>query len=249
MVQKMRTWVLLRGLTRGKKHWADFSDRLQKKFPSDKVILIDTIGNGELNNQISPTQIEKYVQPIRDKLDTISTLKNEIHIISISMGGMIATEWMRLFPKEISLSILINTSASNFSTPIERLQWQNYIKLISIFFSKKKEHSILKLTSNNKERFLTFESFFQDYVDLQPTSLKSALHQIIAASRYRFPLTSPGKVLLLASKKDRLVSYTCSQAIAHQWKCPLFIHPTAGHDLPLDDPDWILDKIYSFITS
>ena len=53
------------------------------------------------------------------------------------------------------------------------------------------------------------------------------------------------RVLVLASKNDRLVNYQCSLKTAKDWACELHIHQTAGHDLPLDDTNWIIKKIQS----
>jgi pimeloyl-ACP methyl ester carboxylesterase len=41
------------------------------------------------------------------------------------------------------------------------------------------------------------------------------------------------------SEKDRLVSSHCSQNIAKKFDASCFTHPTAGHDLPLDEPEWL----------
>ena len=50
-------------------------------------------------------------------------------------------------------------------------------------------------------------------------------------------------ILLLASLGDRLVSPRCSERIARAWNAPLRMRPDAGHDLPLDDPDWVLGQL------
>jgi hypothetical protein len=35
----------------------------------------------------------------------------------------------------------------------------------------------------------------------------------------------------------------CSAALARAWGCPLRTHPEAGHDLPLDAPDWLIEQV------
>lgn len=35
----------------------------------------------------------------------------------------------------------------------------------------------------------------------------------------------------------------CSRRIAEAWGCTSAIHPDAGHDLPLDDPQWTIERI------
>jgi pimeloyl-ACP methyl ester carboxylesterase len=50
-------------------------------------------------------------------------------------------------------------------------------------------------------------------------------------------------MLVLASLGDRLVSPGCSRRIASRWALPIRLHPTAGHDLPLDDPEWVVQQV------
>jgi pimeloyl-ACP methyl ester carboxylesterase len=77
----------------------------------------------------------------------------------------------------------------------------------------------------------------------------NALRQLWAASRFVAPLTTPTiPTLLLASTHDALVSVECSRAIAHQWKLQLAEHPTAGHDLPLDDAGWVIEQVLCWKT-
>ena len=45
--------------------------------------------------------------------------------------------------------------------------------------------------------------------------------------------------LLLASRNDGLVDVRCSRGLAAAWKVPLVEHASAGHDIPLDDPEWV----------
>ncbi len=48
--------------------------------------------------------------------------------------------------------------------------------------------------------------------------------------------------LVLFSEKDRMVSSACSKAIISKWKTDWAAHPTAGHELTLDDADWVIEK-------
>jgi pimeloyl-ACP methyl ester carboxylesterase len=50
-------------------------------------------------------------------------------------------------------------------------------------------------------------------------------------------------VLLLNSLGDRMVDPGCTQAIARAWQIEPKTHPCAGHDLPLDDPGWVVEAV------
>lgn len=70
-----------------------------------------------------------------------------------------------------------------------------------------------------------------------------AVRQLHAAVRYRIQSPPRVPILLLASRHDRLVDVRCSHSIARAWRCDLHEHPSAGHDLPLDDPDWVVEHV------
>jgi hypothetical protein len=37
--------------------------------------------------------------------------------------------------------------------------------------------------------------------------------------------------------------------IARRWHCSIAIHPTAGHDLPLDAGDWVAKEILAWLAA
>jgi hypothetical protein len=38
-----------------------------------------------------------------------------------------------------------------------------------------------------------------------------------------------------------MVSYQCSEYLAAKYRWPLVLHNSAGHDLPIDDPAWLIE--------
>ena len=55
-------------------------------------------------------------------------------------------------------------------------------------------------------------------------------------------------LLVLASAADALVDPRCSQRVAQAWGCVLRTHPSAGHDLPLDDGEWVVREVSAWLT-
>jgi pimeloyl-ACP methyl ester carboxylesterase len=75
-------------------------------------------------------------------------------------------------------------------------------------------------------------------------SRRNVIRQLVAAANYRGAApTAKIPILVLTSTEDRLVDPACSRALAAHLGAPVREHPTAGHDLPLDDPDWVVDRI------
>ena len=106
------------------------------------------------------------------------------------------------------------------------------------------ERTILRLTSRNPAAAADVLGDWSALRRTRPVSATNALRQLLAAARYRAPVSPPAvPLLVLASRRDRLVDWRCSQELARRWRAEIAVHPTAGHDLTLDDPAWVADQI------
>ena len=250
-----RTWVLLRGLVREQKHWENFPSLLQAAHQQDRVITLDLPGNGLFYNEKSPKEIGQMVAHIRAQLNSAG-VTGPVHVVALSLGAMMAVQWLRQASNEVAFAALINTSASRFSPFWERLRPANYSRLLcDAVFSRdavKKEKAILDITLNlhSEETRSTLAHKWAGYAELQPVSLKNSLRQLYAAMRFRAPSSLPESVpvVLINGAGDRLVSPACSQDLAQAWQVPLKVHPRAGHDLPFDDPQWLIDTLTDAVT-
>lgn len=247
---RRESWILIRGLLREQRHWGAFPQRLAQAL-STEVICLDTPGNGELYEQSSANAIAPVVTALREQLKAICPAEPiRINLLGISMGAMICTEWARQFPDEIKHMVFINTSFANFSPFYRRLKLRNYVTLLKILTATPeiKEKRILELTSQFHQHNDALIKQWQTYAKQCPIRRSNALRQFCAASRYRAPEQPPIQpVLLLASKQDQLVDARCSSRIAERWQVPIRYHPEAGHDLPLDDSDWIITELQAWL--
>jgi len=76
------------------------------------------------------------------------------------------------------------------------------------------------------------------------------LRQLRAAITCRAAPTPPSiPVLLLSGHHDRLVNAECSLALAQRWGCDIRLHPTAGHDIPLDDGEWVARQVREWLVA
>jgi len=46
---------------------------------------------------------------------------------------------------------------------------------------------------------------------------------------------------------DRLVSPSCSRAIARAFSAELAVHPTSGHDITLDAGPWVVEQLLAWM--
>jgi pimeloyl-ACP methyl ester carboxylesterase len=236
-------WILLRGLVRHKIHWGDFTKKLASNFPNDSFECIDAAGNGSEAQRKSFLNIHESMLDIRSRRQT--TIKTDsLGLLSISLGSMLATEWVHTFPEEIRKIVLINTSDKSLSPFYERLRPQVYGELIKAIRCKndlEREKIIFNITTEKPELIQHWAATFSK---ANPTTRANALRQLWAASRYNFPTSAPKcNGLLLVSQNDRLAHPICSQKLSQKWQWPLLSHPWAGHDLPLEDGDWVCEQI------
>jgi pimeloyl-ACP methyl ester carboxylesterase len=244
-------WVLLRGLAREVGHWggfpAVFQQELQLQQPGARLLMLDLPGNGALHREVSPTKVAAMVESCRTQLRQ-QGVTGPVHVLAMSLGAMVASDWAARYPQELNAGVLINTSLQPFSPFYHRLRPLNYLAFLLLSLSslghRRREAKVLAMTSNLQSKP---DQVVDQWVDLQrqhPVGLRNSLRQLLAASRYRAGKIRPAvPMLLLCSNADRLVDWRCSQAISRAWGAPLRMHIHAGHDLPLDDPQWVAQAV------
>lgn len=238
--------ILLRGLSREKRHWGDFKNHLLERPDISQVIGIDLPGNGQFNCLKSPLSVGDMAEFVHSHNPWQSAKQGTV-LVSVSLGSMVATEIVSRHPRFYALSFMINTSFSDLSHPLARLRpkaLESFAKILRMNGADKREAEILRLVSNHKsDDKETLKKWIQ-WAKEKPTSNGNALRQLLAAARYRLPKEKPKVPLyLLASKADRMVHWHCSKKFSEHWDLPLALHGSAGHELALDDPQWVCSQI------
>ncbi len=247
----MSTWILLRGLTRERRHWGAFPELLRHEFPHARVIALDLPGNGEFNNVASPLSVPEMASHCRNELAHLGVLP-PYRLLAMSMGGMVATAWAQQFPGEVDVCVLINTSFATFNPQHERLRpgaWSALLRILFTRNARSKEQLVFSLTSLLARAPPTLLDEWVTIRLSRPVRVRNALRQLIAAALFRAPTSAPTLTLLLASGGDRLVNARCSREIARRWNCAIDMHPTAGHDLPLDEGEWVAREVREWLVA
>jgi pimeloyl-ACP methyl ester carboxylesterase len=152
--------------------------------------------------------------------------------------------------------VLINTSLAPYNPFYHRLRPANYPALIrSLFFSSiaQREGLILRITSAKEyssEQEQAILKRWASYAEERPVTRVNFWRQLKAAALFRAAPNAPlVPVLLLAGMRDQLVNVKCSLTLAERWHCSIKLHPTAGHDLPLDDGIWVAQQVKDWIAT
>lgn len=235
-------WLLLRGLARESAHWGGLLDRLRHDRPMDHFHTLDLPGTGLNNHLRSPSSIAET----RDFVErAASQLPRPLSLLGMSLGGMVAIDWAQHRPDDCAALVLMGTSTGS-SRPWQRLRARNWPAVAHLLLSgdsRKRELGILRLTSNQ----LLTDATLEEWLGIQenrPVTRANVIRQLYAAACFSpHPMPPQLPVLVLASRGDRLVDWQCSAALAAAWGSAFELHASAGHDLPLDAPDWIIDRI------
>lgn len=244
-------WICLRGLMREQRHWGDFPDLFRRRFPQDTLIPADLPGFGTEYGSRSPATIEGITERLRQRYQ--SRLQQQpVYLLALSLGGMVAIDWASRYPQQIAGVVLMNSSLSGFSPFYRRLSpavWLPLLKLLSWpRHPWHQEATILTLTSHLHPDAPELLEHWVHYARQYPARRLDILRQLLAALRYRAPRRRPPvPMLLLGGQQDRLVSPSCSEAIATRWQLPLYRHTLAGHDLTLDAGDWVCEQIAAWL--
>lgn len=248
----MTTWVFLRGLTREARHWGDFPARFRAEFGADltesDILTPDLPGNGRRFAESSPTRVDAMMEACRRELREQGRAP-PYHLLALSLGGMVAVAWAARYPEECRAAVLLSSSLRPWSPFYERLRpgaWPTLLRRL-LASGAARERAILELTSARAAVLQGVLPAWTTWARECPVSRRNTLRQLFAAARF----TAPGKPavppLILAGAGDRLVHPRCSQRLARAWAADLALHPTAGHDLPLDDGDWVARVVRSWL--
>ena len=247
----MTTWVLLRGWAREARHWGDFPGALRTQLgEGHAVVAVDLPGNGVRNAERSATSVEAAVESVRRELRRLE-LRGPFVIVALSLGAMVAMQWACAYPEDVQACVLMNTSARGLAPFWRRLRAGSYRGLLGVLrpglSPRQREARILALVSNLRADDAEAARQWAAYATQRPITRANALRQLLAAIRFRLPATPPPvPILVLASERDRLVAVDCSRALAARFDLPLRVHPEAGHDLPLDAQDWVIEQVLAW---
>jgi len=248
----MTTWVFLRGLTREARHWGDFPQRFRAEFGGElaagDILMPDLPGNGRRCREPSPIQVAEIMEACRRQLREQGRAP-PYHLLGLSLGGMVAVAWAVRYPEECRAAVLISTSLRSYSSIFERLRPNAWLIVLRLLFAvgAARERAILELTSARASDLSDVLADWTAWAQECPVSRRNGLNQLLAAACFAAVEKPAVPLLILAGAADRMVHPRCSQRLARAWGAQFALHPSAGHDLPLDDGDWVAREVRAWL--
>lgn len=246
---------LVIGLTKESAHWDDsFVQSLKDNFKTDDVIAVDLPGAGQFLSQNSPMSIEGIVKETRANYAQYLDGKSHNIMISVSLGGMVATEWIKHYPADFEKFVIINSSFRGFSPVYKRVQPWAMRQFFKVFLAKteeQREHQIIDMCSNNSDVYDSTKKKWVKIAKERPMAKKNMLRQLVAGMRYNPSHKPEIPTLIIAAKHDKLAHFSCSEQLYKKWggDFHLMEGKHIGHAVHMDAPVELAKVIHDWTTA
>jgi pimeloyl-ACP methyl ester carboxylesterase len=241
-------WLLLRGLLRDARHWGDFPSVLEARLGAAPFCL-DHAGVGSQLGFPAPTTVAGMTEHLRARFVAQKNTGERWGLLGVSLGGMVALDWLHRHPEDFERGVLVNTSAADVGLPWERLRYERAADLYrcTVGTHEERERTILRMTTRLEGAALDERAAHWTRLAYErPVPPDVGARQVAAATRFRLPPRLSVPTLVMLGRADRLVHPAISERISRKLRLPLAEHPDGGHDLPVDDPHWVADQLATF---
>jgi alpha-beta hydrolase superfamily lysophospholipase len=248
--QKSKKIFLILGIGREKRNWSHPAKVLQAAFPDYEVITLDNPGMGEYHKMAVPLSVEKNVDFLKTSFDKLKGEEN--YFIGWSLGGMIVSKWGQLYPKDMNGMVLITSSYGSLSMVWQRLRPLIIPPVLLAIISKgrRRENGMFNTTCKNEQNRERLVNEWIEIDEESPVTVINIIRQLIAATLFftkSFKKLHP--TLILGAPNDQLVNNKCSKDIVKFLDAPYQEHPTAGHDVFNDYPEWVAEQVKAWLNT
>ncbi len=225
--QAPRVWILIGPSIRGCDRWGqapeDLLRQLRRVQPYARLWTMDLAGAGLQLGVRSPAHVHLLLEDLRGRLTQANVSMRGVGLIGFSLGALVATEWARRYRDEVGALVLLNPAMRPFTHIVRSTRLGLWPKAFKTLLGR-------------------------DIPTQQQVPLRTALSQGIARWRYEASKRRPiGQVLLLVGQSDHWRDWRVGQRISRAWGAALRMHPSAGHDLLMDEPAWVARSIADWL--
>ena len=239
-------WLLLRGLSREKRHWGRFPALLAEATQAG-VHCLDLPGFGTERGRPSPADIAGIVEDLRARWRPLAEANpGPWGLLGMSLGGMVTMQWATSHPQDFARVVLVNTSAGNLSAPWERMSPSVLPKVVRSLFDTddaSRERRILGMTTCLATNLDEVAEEWAGYAREGRPERIAVLRQLWAAMRFKAPARLEMPALVVSGAKDPFTAPACQRKLATHLKADLEVHPGAGHELAVDAAPWLAERV------
>lgn len=227
--------------------WRHQIDVIQQK---RRVIAFDLLGFGKsdkpLDQDFGLDGQDARLIALLNKLEI-----KKCDLVGCSLGGALSLWLAAHYPDRIHKIITMAPAATPSVVPFLSLQHHLLSPVASRMISRSIIHIALRGSYSRRQNITpdVIENYFAPFADKNATACFLKTIDAIKDSRIFDALkTITCPVLLLWGENDRVVTRTAIKKIFHEIPCcQEASHPTGGHHLMEDEPQWTNEKILNFL--
>ena len=241
--------ILIHGLGANLNCWRRIFPLLKPHF---QVLAFDLPGFGltpDPNHYFakSPDQLSPLI------FELIESLKHKgpVHLIGNSMGGILSLSFMESYPNHVGKVFLINPALSRKLVRLRFYRWAFLAQPLSKILNRKMLGYLYSRTlSKPKDLELEVLNHLSRSYLQNPDGLRSFALYVKMIEEQGIPEVDYSKCLFLFSGGDKVIT------APHRKRTEKFFphahtlfHPSGGHQLQEDEPEWLSEEIKKFILS
>ena len=236
--------LFLHGLGSSSMGW-----QLQQKPFAQKyqVILADMRGHGRSDHPSGPYSVAQFAADVAGLLDGLGITK-PVHLVGLSMGGMIGFQMGLDYPDKIKTLTIVNSSPELISkTFSDRMMiWQRKI-MVNLFSLEKIGSAIAGRLFPEPEQAEFRELFVADLLQNDKPSYKAAVKALLGWSvRERIgQIDCP--VLVVAADQDYTPVATKEAYVTEMPHAQLLVIENSHHATPIDQADVFNTAVLEFL--
>ncbi len=226
--------IFIMGLICPKEYW--FYQIEHFKTNKDiQFVIFNNRGVGESTKPRLFSLMSDYAYDTKLLLDKLGWSK--VHMIGISMGGMISLQFAAKYPKYLNGLVLINTHAGGFnSLPFYAIPsilkysvWPTASKFADLIYGHKDEVPPQKIKDVLLDKYKKVDNI------TTLSQIYAILTHYISYNNLVEIKNNVTNILILASTRDLLVDYSNSVQMTHILGCEMITFENKGHSIVAED--------------
>lgn len=238
--------VLLHGLGSSCQDWLLQTQVFSKSYT---VITPDSRGHGDSDKPTGPYSIGLFANDVVALLDSLGVA--QVHLLGISMGGLVAQQLVLDRPQRVKSLVLVNTfSHLNLNGTRARVTLLRRILILQFFSMKRIGHFVASQLFPKPEQEAMRQVAAERWAGNEKNAYRAASKAI-----WRFNVTDRldeiyCPTLIIAGEHDRTVSAP-HREVLHQSivGSQLVVIPDSTHATPVDQPQAFNQAVLDFLAS